>query len=157
MSFISVEPQPRVISESHSNSLLARFGTQLDIIADRYLTFFQERRHIEATYIDSLLKLHHKARSVDASFDPRAESTTTRAAWDTVRDNLEREASTQQTFVDILDNDVIKPLKKLKKTEDRTGKQIEADLEESTAEYSNHAETKVSKLQLAYLKRYHPR
>ncbi len=43
MSFISVEPQSRVFLESHSNSLLAQFDIQLEIIADRYLAFFQER------------------------------------------------------------------------------------------------------------------
>lgn len=43
MSFISVEPQSRVVLESHNNSLLAQFDTQLGIIADRYLAFFQER------------------------------------------------------------------------------------------------------------------
>ena len=43
MSFISVEPQSRVFLESHSNSLLTQFDIQLEIIADRYLAFFQER------------------------------------------------------------------------------------------------------------------
>jgi len=43
MSFISVEPQSRVFLESHSNGLLAQFDIQLEIIADRYLAFFQER------------------------------------------------------------------------------------------------------------------
>jgi hypothetical protein len=43
MSFISVEPQSRVLLESHNNSLLAQFDTQLTIIADRYLAFFRER------------------------------------------------------------------------------------------------------------------
>jgi hypothetical protein len=43
MSFISVEPQSRVFLESHSNSLLKKFDIQLEIIADRYLDFFQER------------------------------------------------------------------------------------------------------------------
>ena len=68
---------------------------------------------------------------MDISFDPRAEPTTTRTAWEKVRDNLEggtrfhivkcglgqtafTEAHTQQAFVDILDNDVIKPLTMLK-------------------------------------------
>ena len=76
-------------------------------------------------------KLHRKATDVDASFDARLEPTNTRVAWDKVRDNLENgthlqildhvqepisvsEASTQQIFVDILDNDVINPLKSLK-------------------------------------------
>ena len=43
MSFVSVEPQPRLVLESHSYSLLAQLDTQLGIIADRYLAFFQER------------------------------------------------------------------------------------------------------------------
>ncbi|KAH8989388.1 hypothetical protein EDB86DRAFT_1913879 [Lactarius hatsudake] len=109
------DPQPTVRLEEHSNCLLAHFDTQLRIIANRYLAFFLERRNIEATYIRSLRSLHHKAKTVDAlSFDPGAEPTTTRAAWDKVRDSLEREAKAQQCFVDILDNDVIKPLAALK-------------------------------------------
>ncbi len=43
MSFISVEPQSRVLLESHSNRLLAQFDTRRKIITDRYLAFFQER------------------------------------------------------------------------------------------------------------------
>jgi hypothetical protein len=78
-----------------------------------------------------LRELHRKAKILDASFDPHAEPTTTRAAWDKVRDNLENgmhlhilncglepiaiaEANNQQAFVDILDNDVIKPLTRQK-------------------------------------------
>jgi hypothetical protein len=41
--FISVEPQSRVLLESHTNTLLAQFDTQLRIITDRYLAFFRER------------------------------------------------------------------------------------------------------------------
>ncbi|KAH9032171.1 Rho GTPase activation protein [Lactarius pseudohatsudake] len=167
MSFISVEPQPRVVSESHSNSLIAQLDTQLQIIANRYLAFFQEslafygnrsvvRRNIEATYINSLRKLHHKANTVDAAFDPRAEPTTTRVAWDTVRDNLDKEASTQQAFVDILDNDVIKPLTTLKESKDRTKNRIEEDLKNSATKYADCAENTVARLQQAYLKKYYP-
>ena len=43
MSFLSVDPQSRVVLETHSDSLLAQFAIQLQIIADRYLAFFQER------------------------------------------------------------------------------------------------------------------
>ncbi|KAH9169277.1 hypothetical protein EDB89DRAFT_1985938 [Lactarius sanguifluus] len=114
MSFISVEPQSRVFLESHSNNLLTQFDIQLEIITDRYLAFFQERRRIEVSYVNSLRKLHREAIVVDAPFDPRAEPTTTRGAWDTLRDSLEGEANTQQAFVDVLDNDVIKPLVMLK-------------------------------------------
>ncbi|KAH9037701.1 hypothetical protein EDB84DRAFT_1128646 [Lactarius hengduanensis] len=157
MSFISVEPQSRVFLESHSNSLLTQFDIQLEIIADRYLAFFRERRRIEVSYISSLRKLHHEATAVDASFDPRAEPTTTRAAWDKVRDSLEGEVNTQQAFVDILDNDVIKPLATLKETEDQTRKRVEEGLEESAAKYADHAENTILRLQQAYLKKHNPR
>ncbi|KAH9029694.1 Rho GTPase activation protein [Lactarius pseudohatsudake] len=165
MSFISVEPQSRVFLESHSNSLLTQFDIQLEIIADRYLAFFQERRRIEVSYISSLRKLHREATVVDAPFDPRAEPTTTRTAWDKVRDSLEggtrlhilnrslgqtavAEANTQQAFVEILDND---------QTGDRTRKRVEGSLEDSAAKYANHAENTILKLQQAYLKKHHPR
>ncbi|KAH9007771.1 hypothetical protein EDB83DRAFT_696401 [Lactarius deliciosus] len=176
MSFIFVEPQSRVLLETHSNSLLTQFDTQLEIIADRYLAFFRERRRIEATYIHSLRNLHRKAKIVDASFDLRAEPTTTRATWGNVRDNLEKEANAQQAFVDVLDNDVIKPLVTLKASQeclvgrhpcsdnrtiwkemqDEIRTRIEEDLKKYAAQYVNHAENKISKLQQAYLKKYFP-
>ncbi|KAH9037706.1 RhoGAP domain-containing protein [Lactarius hengduanensis] len=157
MSFISVEPQSRVFLESHSNNLLTQFDIQLEIIADRCLAFFQERRRIEVSYISSLRKLHREAIVVDAPFDPHAEPTTTRAAWNRVRDSLEEEANTQQAFADILDNDVIKPLATLKETEDRTRKRVEEGLEESAAKYADHAENTILRLQQTYLKKHHPR
>ena len=43
MAFLSAEPQSRVVLESHSNRLLAQFDTQLGIVTNRYLAFFQER------------------------------------------------------------------------------------------------------------------
>ncbi|KAH9029686.1 hypothetical protein EDB85DRAFT_2147170 [Lactarius pseudohatsudake] len=156
MSFISVEPQSRVFLESHSNNLLTQFDIQLEIIADRYLAFFQERRRIEVSYISSLRKLHREATIVDAPFDPRAEPTTTRTAWDKVRDSLEREAKTQQALVDILDNDVIKPLATLKASQELS-KRVEEGLEESAAKYADHAENTILRLQQAYLKKHNPR
>jgi len=146
-----------VVLESHSNSLLAQFDTQLRLIADRYLAFFRERRSIEATYINSLRKLHLKAKTVDASFDPRSEpSSTTRVAWDTVRDSLEKEANTQQAFVDILDKDIIKLLTTLKESNDEIRKRIEKDLKMSAEDYADYAENGVLKLQQAYLEEYFP-
>ena len=43
MSFLSVEPQSRVVLESHSDNLLTQFDTHVQTITDRYLAFFQER------------------------------------------------------------------------------------------------------------------
>ncbi|KAH9007784.1 Rho GTPase activation protein [Lactarius deliciosus] len=45
----------------------------------------------------------------------------------------------------------------LKETEDQTGKWMEEDLKDSAAEYADHAENTVSKLQQAYFKKHHPR
>ncbi|KAF8265555.1 hypothetical protein EI94DRAFT_313061 [Lactarius quietus] len=157
MSFLSVEPQSRVDLENYSNSLLAQLDSQLRIIADHYLASFQERRTIEATYIDSLRKLHLKAKSVDDTFDRRAEPPTTRALWDKIRDNLERVANTQQAFVDILDNGVIKPLAAFKETKNESRKRIEEYLKTSAAVYAHHVENRISKRQEAYFKKYHPR
>ncbi|KAF8265569.1 hypothetical protein EI94DRAFT_1787398 [Lactarius quietus] len=156
MSFVSVEPQSRVLLNSHSNSLLAQFNPQIRIITDRYLAFFEERRSIEATYVDSLRRLYRKAKTVDASFDPRAEPSTTRAAWDKLRDNLEREANIQQAFVNNLDDNVINPLKTLKVTNDETRKRIEEGLKKSAARYGGYAENTIAKLQHAYSKKYYP-
>ncbi|KAN0140281.1 hypothetical protein V8E53_002177 [Lactarius tabidus] len=153
MSFLSVEPQSRVFLENYSNTLLAQFDSQSSIIANRYLDFFRERRDIEATYVNSLRRLHNKAKTIDASFDPRAEPSTTRAAWEKVRDNLEKgpiafaEANAQQAFVDILDTGVIAPLTTLKETNDEIRERIDDDLKKSAAEYADHAEKKISRLQ----------
>ncbi|KAH9032182.1 hypothetical protein EDB85DRAFT_1275814 [Lactarius pseudohatsudake] len=156
MSFMSMEPQSREALETQSKCLLTLFDSHLKIIADRYLAFFQKRRRIEEEYITSLRKLHREANVVDASFDSRAEPTPTRAAWDILREGLEREASTREAFVSSLDIDVIKPLATLKETGDRTRKRIDKNLRNSAADYADHAENTISKLQQAYLKKYPP-
>ena len=144
--------------------------------------------------IDSLRKLHRKASNFDASFDPRTEPTATRAVWDKIRDDLERgmgfhilncgpepiavaEANIQQAFVDILNNEVIRPLVSLEVSQGllvhmapcsdnrtvrkgkgvQTRKQIEEDLNRSAASYADYAENAISKLQQEYFKKYHPR
>ncbi|KAI9455781.1 hypothetical protein BJY52DRAFT_622458 [Lactarius psammicola] len=154
MSLISTEPQSRAALEGHSNSLISQFDTQLEIIVDRYLSFFQERRSIEETYVDSLRNLHLKAYVTDTSFDPRVEPTTTRAAWNKVRGNLERESKARQAFVNTLDVDVLKPLTTLKESLAQTRMRLSEELKKSAEDYANHAENTLSKLGRVYLKRY---
>ncbi|KAH9168913.1 hypothetical protein EDB89DRAFT_2073489 [Lactarius sanguifluus] len=170
------EPQSREVLEQHSNKLLAEFDTQLRIIADRYLAFFQRRRSIEATYINSLMKLHHDASQLDPSPNPRIEPTTTRAAWNKIRDNLEKEVNTRQHFVNTLDTDVIGPLVTLKASQkrlideyticsnvtlskkeigDQTRMRIRENLKNHSRAYVDHVENNISRLQQAYLKKYH--
>ena len=43
-----------------------------------------------------------------------------------------------------------------KETKDEIRRQIKEDLKASAAKYADHAENKISKLQQAYLKKYHP-
>jgi hypothetical protein len=64
MSFISVDA---LVLESHNNSLLAQFDTQLRIIADRFLAFFRERSIIFAPglgdfYTTILIELHRHSK-----------------------------------------------------------------------------------------------
>ena len=49
--------------------------------------------------IDSLWKLHHKATAIDNYYDARIEPDTSRAAWNEVRDNVERGTPTQPTAI----------------------------------------------------------
>ncbi|KAH8997043.1 hypothetical protein EDB86DRAFT_2917669 [Lactarius hatsudake] len=154
MSLISTEPQSRTALEGHSNSLVSQFDTQLEIIVERYLSFFQERRSVEETYVDSLRNLHLKAYVTDTSFDPRIEPTTTRAAWNKVRGNLERESKARQAFVDTLDVDILKPLTALKESLAQTRKRLKEELRTSAEDYANHAESTLSKLGRVYLKKY---
>ncbi|KAH9017975.1 hypothetical protein EDB85DRAFT_2154823 [Lactarius pseudohatsudake] len=152
---MSMEPQPREALEDQTKSFLVLFDSHLKIIADRYLTFFQKRRRIEEEYIASLRKLHREANAVDYSFDPRwAEPTTTKDAWNQVRNSLEREASTREVFTSSLETDVIKPLAALKANQTR--KRLEMNLRNSAADYANHAENTIAKLQQTSLKKYPP-
>ncbi|KAH9017977.1 hypothetical protein EDB85DRAFT_2154825 [Lactarius pseudohatsudake] len=173
MSFMS-EPQSREVLEQHSHKLLDEFDTQLRIIADRYLAFFQRRRSIEAVYINSLRKLHHDASQLDPSPNPRIEPTTTRAAWNKIRDNLGREVNTRQHFVNTLDTDVIGPLAALKASRERlidvgicsnvtpstkemgdqTRMRIRENLKNHSQAYMDHVENTISRLKQAYLKKY---
>ena len=110
-------------------------GEELRHLSEEESYFLYDELIFLSQSIDSLRKLHQKATIVDASFDPRVDPTTTRAAWDEVKDNLangthirflhfylgftaDTEANAQQAFVDILDNDVIQPLVVLKASEE---------------------------------------
>ncbi|KAH9030233.1 hypothetical protein EDB83DRAFT_1851150 [Lactarius deliciosus] len=152
--FMSTDPQPKEALENQTKSFLALFDSHLKIIANRYLAFFKKRRRIEEEYIASLRKLHCEANVVDASFDSRAEPTPTRAAWDIVREGLQREASTREAFVGSLDTDVIRPLAALKGNQTR--KRLETNLRNSAADYVDYAENTIAKPQQTCLKKNPP-
>ncbi|KAI0005390.1 hypothetical protein BJV74DRAFT_804021 [Russula compacta] len=150
---MSTEPQSRVSLDGPSNGLITQFDLHLRVIEERYLSFFLERRRIEEAYIDSLWKLHQKAKVVDAFFDARIEPNSSRVAWNEIRDNVERETQARQAFLNTLTVDVINPLAALKETQDRTRKRVREDLKDSTAAHVEFAENTLPKLKRSYLKK----
>ncbi|KAH6916798.1 hypothetical protein BKA70DRAFT_1485592 [Coprinopsis sp. MPI-PUGE-AT-0042] len=130
------------------------FDTHLKRLSDSYLTFFQERKRIEETYIDSLRRLHRKIKAVDIYLDDRGEQPTTRSVWSEIVENVEREAQARQAFTSTLSSDVINPLVQLKDTQDRTRKRIKEDIKDSTQAYTEYAEGMLPRLKTRYAKKF---
>ncbi|KAF8058244.1 hypothetical protein FPV67DRAFT_1565725 [Lyophyllum atratum] len=130
------------------------FDAHLRLLSDSYLSFFQERKRIEETYVESLTKLHRKIKSFDTYLDDRGELNTTRSAWNEVRDSVEREAQAREAFCSTLSTDVINPLTILKETQDRTRKRIKEDLKDSGLAYNEYAENMLPKLKSKYTKKF---
>ncbi|KAF9056472.1 hypothetical protein BJ165DRAFT_1522378 [Panaeolus papilionaceus] len=118
------------------------FDIHLRYINDSYLSFFQERKKIEETYVESLRKLHRKIKSVDAMLDDKGDLSTI------------RKAQARQALCATLASDVIVPLTTLKDTQERTRKRIKEDLKDSSAAYNEYAETMLPKLKSRYAKKY---
>ncbi|KAI0287230.1 Rho GTPase activation protein [Russula brevipes] len=144
--------QPSASSDKGSTYLVSQFDTHLRNIADAYLGFFCERKRIEEAYNDSLLKLHQKAKGIDAYFDASIKSSTMKAAWVEVRDSLEREAQVRRHFLSALASDIIQPLTALKEAHGRIRERVQADLKESTATHADLAK-KIPKFREAYLRK----
>ncbi|KAK2461694.1 hypothetical protein APHAL10511_006157 [Amanita phalloides] len=136
------------------NSPVPIFDTHLRYLNDSYLNFFFERKRIEETYVDSLLKLHRKTKQIDASIDDRSVPSTTRSAWGEVRDNVEREIQARQAFCAALTTDVIAPLTAYKETQERTRKRIKEDLKEAAQAYNDYADNILPKLKSRYNKKF---
>ncbi|KAF7367212.1 Glucosamine 6-phosphate N-acetyltransferase [Mycena sanguinolenta] len=147
------------------------FDLHLRTLTDSFIAFFNERKRIEESYIESLLKLHKKIKSIDAFLDDRSELSTTRSAWNEVRDNLDRESQAKQAFLSSLSVDVITPLTSLRETQERTRKRIKAfaslfitelltktaiqeDLKASDSAYNDFAENGFPKLKAKYVKKF---
>ncbi|KIJ68806.1 hypothetical protein HYDPIDRAFT_107059 [Hydnomerulius pinastri MD-312] len=146
-------PRPSMSEPSLQSGPLPLYEHNLRVLTDSYLSFFLERKRIEEIYVDSLLKLHRKAKSIDSYLDDRTDLSTARRAWSEVRDNVEREAQTRQAFLTTLTVDVVNSLMTLKETQERTRKRIKEDLKDSTAAYTDYAENALPKLKRNYLKK----
>ncbi|KAG1749647.1 uncharacterized protein EDB91DRAFT_1108879 [Suillus paluster] len=146
-------PRPSVSEPYLQSGPIPLFEHHLKVLTDSYLSFFQERKRIEEVYVESLLKLHRKVKSIDSYLDDRTELSTARRAWNEVRDNVEREAQTRQAFLATLTGDVVNALTSLRETQERTRKRIKEDLKESGSAYTDYAENTLPKLKRTYLKK----
>ncbi|KAG6371594.1 hypothetical protein JVT61DRAFT_9304 [Boletus reticuloceps] len=145
--------RPSISEPSLQSGPLPLFEHHLKVLTDSFLNFFQERKRIEEIYVESLLKLHRKIKSIDVFLDDRTDMSTTRRAWAEIRDNLEREAQTRQAFLSTLTVDCVNSLMTLKETQERTRKRIKEDLKDSISTYSDYAENALPKLKRTYLKK----
>ncbi|THH01505.1 hypothetical protein EW026_g1185 [Hermanssonia centrifuga] len=155
MSTTNPEPGPSgrsSISEG-SHGPLPLFDTHLRFLSDSYLSFFTERKKIEEQYVEALLRLHKKCRTTDVYLNGSHEPSTTRKAWDEVRDNVEREADTRMAFIASMTTEVINPLVALKETQERIRKRIREDLKDAISTHTDYAENVYPKLQRTYLKK----
>ncbi|KAJ8081909.1 hypothetical protein PM082_007755 [Marasmius tenuissimus] len=150
------EPTPRTSMDhqSLSNGPIPLFDTQLRFVNDSFLSLFLERKRIEETYVDSLVKLYRKIKSIDSFLDDRSDLSTTRSAWAEVRENVEREAQARHAFLATLNADVITPLTNLKESQERTRKRIKEDLKESGMAYHDYAEVSLPRLKQRYNRKY---
>ncbi|KAI9572604.1 hypothetical protein HD554DRAFT_2202498 [Boletus coccyginus] len=149
----AVQSRPSISEPSLHSGPLPLFEHHLRVLTDSFLNFFQERKRIEEIYVESLLKLHRKTKSIDAFLDDRTDMSTARRAWGEVRDNVEREAQTRQAFLTTLTLDAVNTLMALKETQERTRKRIKEDLKSSISAYSDYAENTLPKLKRTYLKK----
>ncbi|KAF7306583.1 Glucosamine 6-phosphate N-acetyltransferase [Mycena indigotica] len=149
-----MEPSSRQSTDSPPTGPLPLFEAHLRLLSDSFIAFFQERKRIEETYVDSLLKLHKKIKTIDAFLDDRTDLSTTRHTWAEVRDNTEREAQARQAFLSALTVDVLNPLTSLRETQERTRKRIKEDIKDSTSSYDDFAENGLPKLRSKYTRKF---
>ncbi|KAJ4499121.1 hypothetical protein C8R41DRAFT_85507 [Lentinula lateritia] len=148
-------PSRSSISEAPpTNGPIPLFDVQIRFLNDSYLSFFNERKRIEDNYVESLLKLYKKVKSIDSFLDDRSDMSTARVAWVEIRENIEREAQARQAFLHTLNSDIITPLTSLKDTQERIRKRIKEDLKESTSAYNEYAEVTLPKLKSRYTKKF---
>ncbi|KZV76944.1 RhoGAP-domain-containing protein [Peniophora sp. CONT] len=132
---------------------IQQFDFQLKVLADSYLAFFNERRRIEENYVDSLIRLHTRTRTIDAYLDDKGDLTTARKAWTELRDGVDRETTTRQAFLNSLSEDVIMPLQALRDSQDRIRKRVKEDIKDSTQAHADYVEKTLPTLKRAYVRK----
>ncbi|KAG8748059.1 hypothetical protein FRC10_009812 [Ceratobasidium sp. 414] len=141
------------------------FERHLSVLKNGYLNFFMERVRIEGAYVEELKALYKRIKQQDAAFDVGMGYTQARAAWREVRDSLDRggsyvlamnssnsaaEVQSRSAFCSAINMDVIRPLRELRDTQDRTRQRIHEDMKESISVYVECAETQLPRAQKLY-------
>ncbi|KAJ1310269.1 hypothetical protein OPQ81_007010 [Rhizoctonia solani] len=126
------------------------FDRHLSVLKNGYLYFFSERIRIEGQYIEELKALYKRMKQQDATLDIGMEYSQARAAWREVRESLDREVQSRTAFCTAVNTDVIRPLRELRETQERTRQRIHEDMKESQSAYTECADSQLPRAQKHY-------
>ncbi|WRT68976.1 uncharacterized protein IL334_005958 [Kwoniella shivajii] len=121
---------------------------------EHYISFFQDRIRVEEQYIENLTRLYDRSVAIDSLHDdagPRKQSkSTTRKAWQEVRDYTQRELQSREAMVSALREDVMKELVKLKEEQNRIRGALKDNMKLANEMYEDHARSQLPKLKKTY-------
>ncbi|KAL5636007.1 hypothetical protein ACGC1H_004724 [Rhizoctonia solani] len=132
------------------NGPVPHFDRHLSVLKNGYLYFFSERIRIEGQYIEELKTLYKRMKQQDQTLDMGMEYSQARAAWREIRENLDREIQSRTAFCTAVNTDVIRPLRELRETQERTRQRIHEDMKESQSAYTECAENQLPRAHKHY-------
>ncbi|KAH7340392.1 hypothetical protein B0J17DRAFT_651170 [Rhizoctonia solani] len=132
------------------NGPVPHFDRHLSVLKNGYLYFFSERIRIEGQYIEELKTLYKRMKQQDQTLDMGMEYSQARLAWREIRESLDREIQSRTAFCTAVNTDVIRPLRELRETQERTRQRIHEDMKESQSVYTDCAENQLPRAQKHY-------
>ncbi|CUA72376.1 Rho GTPase-activating protein gacY [Rhizoctonia solani] len=132
------------------NGPVPHFDRHLSVLKNGYLYFFSERIRIEGQYIEELKALYKRIKQQDQSLDIGMEYSQARAAWREIRESLDREIQSRTAFCTAVNTDVIRPLRELRDTQERTRQRIHEDMKESQSAYTECADSQLPRAHKHY-------
>ncbi|CCO26176.1 hypothetical protein BN14_00193 [Rhizoctonia solani AG-1 IB] len=132
------------------NGPVPHFDRHLSVLKSGYLYFFSERIRIEGQYIEELKALYKRMKQQDSALEIGMEYSQARSAWREVRESLDREVQSRTAFCTAVNTDVIRPLRELRDTQERTRQRIHEDMKESQSAYTECAENQLPRAHKLY-------
>ncbi|QRV86267.1 Rho GTPase-activating protein gacY [Ceratobasidium sp. AG-Ba] len=157
---------------------IPHFDRHLNVLKNGYLSFFMERyvfpplpgpcsSALQDTdrSIEELKALYKRIKQLDASLDIGMEYSQARGAWREVRESLDRgtyrllaripsdvgtEIQSRTAYCSAINADVVRPLRDLRDTQERTRQRIYEDMKESSSVYNECAENQLPRAQKLY-------